>query len=77
LGYGKWLKKVKMYRKGMPKGSQKGSKMETKCVQKSSKIDVKIEVGKKSEKRDAPARFRSVAGQWIFGQKRSEKVSEK
>ena len=58
-----WKDLYKNVSKRDAKRVEKGYKMEPKWVQKSSKIDVKIEVGKKSEKRDAPARFRSVAGQ--------------
>jgi len=66
----KWIGKIL---KNDAKRVERGSKMEPKCIQKSSKIDAKIEVGKSSKKET----LRLGSGQWIFGQKRSKTASEK
>ena len=50
----KWVEKVS---KHDTEKVENGSKMEPKWVQQSSIINAKIKVGKKFEKRDAPARF--------------------
>ena len=50
----KWVAKVS---NNYAKRVEKGSKMEPKWVQKSSKINTEIGVGKKVEKSDAPATF--------------------